>query len=219
MNNLPAYFITLEGGEGVGKTTNTQFIAQQLTAANIPFITTREPGGTKFAEQIRQLLLSEQTEAPSPLTELLLMFAARSQHLDQLIRPNLAAGTWVICDRFTDASYAYQIKGRGQPAAQLNTLETLVHADLQPHLTFLLDMPVQDSSLRVDQRGIQRDRFEQEEFNFFQRVREGYLERATQFPNRFRVIDASQTLPQVQEQLSQHLQPLITRYLQAKQSA
>lgn len=212
----PARFITLEGGEGVGKTTNVNFITAQLDAAGIAWITTREPGGTPLAESIRNLLLAsadETTEAPSHLTELLLMFAGRAQHLDQVIRPALAQGIWVICDRFTDASYAYQGGGRGQSETTLEQLEQLVHGDLQPDLTLLLDMPVEAASVRVDSRGQQRDRFEQEQLDFFQRVRDAYLQRAHQHPLRFRVVDAAQTLPQVQQQVLDYLQPLINAAL------
>ncbi len=210
-----ACFITLEGGEGVGKTTNVNFITAQLDAANIPWIKTREPGGTPLAEAIRNLLLASEAETPCHLTELLLMFAGRAQHLDQVIRPALAQGIWVVCDRFTDASYAYQGGGRGQSEATLALLENLVHQDLQPDLTLLLDMPVEAASKRVDSRGQQRDRFEQEQLAFFQRVREGYLNRAHQHPLRFRVVDASLSLAQVKAQVLGYLQPLLNDALTA----
>jgi len=216
MTKQSAYFITLEGGEGVGKTTNAEFIAAQLDAAAIPWIRTREPGGTPLAEAIRDLLLNKNTDAPSDLTELLLMFAARAQHLDQVIRPALQKGIWVICDRFTDASYAYQGGGRGQSEAKLEQLEALVHSDLQPDLTLLLDMPVEAASLRVDSRGQQRDRFEQEKLDFFQRVRDAYLKRAHQHPLRFRVVDASLSLQEVHKQVQEYLQPLIDDALAAR---
>lgn len=204
-----ARFITLEGGEGVGKTTNVNFITAQLDAAQIPWIKTREPGGTPLAESIRNLLLASNTDAPSDLTELLLMFAGRAQHLDQVIRPALEKGMWVICDRFTDASYAYQGGGRGQSEMTLELLENLVHSNLQPDLTLLLDMSVEKASQRVDNRGQKRDRFEQEQLAFFQRVRDAYLKRAHQHPLRFRVVDASLSLEAVQKQVKEYLQPLI----------
>lgn len=212
-------FITLEGGEGVGKTTNVDFIAAQLDAAAIPWIRTREPGGTPLAEAIRGLLLAKDTDAPSDLTELLLMFAARAQHLDKVIKPALEKGIWVICDRFTDASYAYQGGGRGQSEVTLEALEHLVHNDLQPNLTFLLDMPVEAASKRVDSRGQQRDRFEQEKLEFFQRVRDAYLKRAHQYPLRFRVVDASLSLQAVQKQVKNYLQPLIDETLATRSPA
>ena len=182
MTKSKARFITLEGGEGVGKTTNVNFITAQLDAAGIAWIKTREPGGTPLAEAIRALLLAKEADAPSHLTELLLMFAERAQHLDQVIRPALAKGIWVICDRFTDASYAYQGGGRGQSEATLELLEDLVHSDLQPDLTFLLDMPAAAASQRVDSRGQERDRFEQAQLEFFEQVRQAYLKRAHQHP-------------------------------------
>ena len=219
MTKPAGYFITLEGGEGVGKTTNVEFITAQLDAAAIPWIKTREPGGTPLAEAIRGLLLSKDTDTPSDLTELLLMFAARAQHLDKVIRPALEKGTWVICDRFTDASYAYQGGGRGQSETKLEVLEQLVHSDLQPNLTFLLDMPVEAASLRVDSRGQQRDRFEQEQLDFFQRVRDAYLKRAHQHPLRFRVVDASLNLQAVQKQIKDYLQPLIDEALATRNRA
>lgn len=215
MTKRAARFITLEGGEGVGKTTNVNFITAQLDAAGIPWIKTREPGGTPLAEAIRNLLLASNVDAPSDLAELLLMFAGRAQHLDKVIRPALDKGTWVICDRFTDASYAYQGGGRGQSEITLEILEHLVHKDLQPDLTLLLDMSVEEASKRVDSRGEKRDRFEQEELEFFQRVRDGYLSRAHQHPLRFRVVDASQSLSQVQEQVLEYLQPLLDEGLAA----
>ena len=219
MTKPAGYFITLEGGEGVGKTTNVEFITAQLDAAAIPWIKTREPGGTPLAEAIRGLLLSKDTDTPSDLTELLLMFAARAQHLDKVIRPALEKGTWVICDRFTDASYAYQGGGRGQSETKLEVLEQLVHSDLQPNLTFLLDMPVEAASLRVDSRGQQRDRFEQEQLDFFQRVRDAYSKRAHQHPLRFRVVDASLNLQAVQKQIKDYLQPLIDEALVTRSRA
>ncbi|GLR64281.1 dTMP kinase [Marinospirillum insulare] len=218
MSEQKGRFITLEGGEGVGKTTNINFITAQLDAAAIPWVKTREPGGTPFAEAVRNLLLASDTDAPSHLTELLLMFAGRADHLDKVIRPALAKGIWVICDRFTDASYAYQGGGRGQSETQLALLEKLVHSDLQPDLTLLLDMPVEAASLRVDNRGQQRDRFEQEQLDFFQRVRDAYLQRAHQHPLRFRLVDASLNLEAVKTQVGEYLKPLIDEALATRSS-
>lgn len=204
-------FITLEGIEGVGKSTASQFIQQQLSQAGISFIATREPGGTQLAEDLRKLLLSKTSEAPCELAELLLMFAARAQHLNQVIEPALAAGKWVVCDRFTDATFAYQGGGRGQSLEKLTSLEQLVHPNLQPDLTLLLDMPVEAAFERVEQRG-EKDRFEQEHSDFFNRVRQAYLTRAQEFPARFSLINAGLTLNEVSQQLAAALTPLINSY-------
>lgn len=212
MSDRHGCFITLEGGEGVGKTTNMAFITAQLDKAGISWIKTREPGGTPLAENIRQLLLNTEDEKLCDTTELLLIFAARAQHLQRVILPALQSGVWVVCDRFTDASFAYQGGGRGQSEQTLELLEQLVQNDLQPDLTLLLDMPVELASQRVDQRGAIRDRFEQEHQAFFQRVRDRYLQRALQHPLRFRVVDASLPLLRVQEQLDEYLQPLIENW-------
>lgn len=192
-------FITVEGIEGVGKSTNIGFVANELRRAGHAVIETREPGGTSLGERVRDLLLSPETRI-EPLTELLLMFAARAAHLDEVIRPALRSGKWVVCDRFTDASHAYQGAGRGLPAASIDTLATLVQGDLQPDLTLLLDAPLSISTERQAGR-VQRDRFEQEPGDFFQRVREAYLAIAAADPKRVRVIDASRPLPVVQDEL------------------
>ncbi|MFW2421256.1 MAG: dTMP kinase [Porticoccaceae bacterium] len=197
-------FITLEGGEGVGKSTNLAVVTQWLQQRNIDFIVTREPGGTPLAEQIRQLLLSPREEQVSERAELLLMFAARAQHIATIIEPALAAGRWVLCDRFTDATHAYQGGGRGVSTALINQLQDLVHGELTPDLTLLLDLPVDEGMARAGQRGA-LDRFEQEELSFFNRVRQRYLELAAEQPQRFRVIDASQPLATVGEQINAEL--------------
>lgn len=198
--SAPGRFITLEGGEGVGKSTNLAFVAELLGEAGRPPVLTREPGGTVLAEQIRNLLLQQHDEAWSPMAELLLMFAARAQHLDQVIRPALARGAWVLCDRFTDATYAYQGGGRQLPLAPIETLERLVQQALRPDLTILLDAPVSVGQARVAARaGL--DRFEAEQAAFFERVRAAYLARARAEPTRFLVIDAAQPLEAVQAQL------------------
>ncbi|MDM3872265.1 dTMP kinase [Porticoccus sp. W117] len=201
-------FITLEGTEGVGKTTNMAFIQQWLTDQCIDFVTTREPGGTPLAEDIRHLLLTHRDEAVDETAELLLMFAARSQHIAQVIEPALAAGKWVLCDRFTDATYAYQGGGRGQSTEHIAQLEQLVQGDLRPDLTLLLDLPV-DVGLQRARKRSDPDRFEAERQQFFTRVRDAYLERARQQPKRCQVVDASLPLEQVQGQIDTALQQFI----------
>lgn len=193
-------FITLEGGEGAGKSTCLRFIADHFAARGLPLCQTREPGGTPLAEDIRTLLLQPRDEPVAPDTELLLMFAARAQHLAQVIRPALSRGDWVLCDRFTDATYAYQGAGRGQPAATIAALESLVQGDLRPGLTLLLDLPVAQGLARAAARA-EKDRFEAEQQAFFERVRAAYRARAQADPARFRVIDASRPLPEVQAAL------------------
>jgi dTMP kinase len=189
-------FITLEGGEGAGKTTMMERVAAWLEQSGYRVIETREPGGTELAEKLRDILLDRNNLLLSGKAELLLMFSARAQHLDELIRPALARGDWVLCDRFTDATWAYQGGGRGLPREDIETLETLVHGDLQPDLTLLLDLPVEQGLQRAFRRG-QADRFEQETPEFFQRVRKAYLERAAEAPERFAVIDVSPGVEEV----------------------
>ncbi|MEI6413462.1 MAG: dTMP kinase [Pseudomonadota bacterium] len=194
-------FITLEGLEGAGKSTAAAFVVERLSAAGYPVITTREPGGTQLGESLRALLLARQT-AMTGETELLLMFAARAEHLAQRILPALAAGTWVVCDRFTDASFAYQGGGRGLAPSRVAALETWLQGDLQPDLTFLLDIDPGQGLARARQRGDALDRFESETLPFFERVREAYRQRALGDPGRIRVIDAGGHLAWVQTQLS-----------------
>lgn len=193
-------FITVEGIEGAGKSTAMQFIAQYLRAKNIPLVVTREPGGTLIAEDIRQLLLTPHEEAMAIDTELLLMFASRAQHIANVIRPALTKGQWVLCDRFTDASYAYQGGGRGIAAERIAALEAWVQGELQPNLTLLLDLPAEIGLMRIKDRKTQ-DRIEREQHVFFARVRQAYLARAQHFPQRFKIINAAEDLPQVQAQL------------------
>lgn len=190
-------FITIEGTEGVGKTTNIDFIQAWLLEQNIEFLATREPGGTPLAEQIRQLLLTPSDEKICDTAELLLMFAGRAQHLDQVILPSLDAGKWVVCDRFTDATYAYQGAGRGMDGTLIEHLEHLVQGVLRPDLTLILDIPVEIGLKRASDRSAP-DRFEQEQVEFFERVRQGYLNTAGKDPQRYAVIDASQSLDGVQ---------------------
>jgi dTMP kinase len=200
-------FVTLEGGEGVGKSTNLGFVADRLRAAGLEVVTTREPGGTPLAERIRSLLLDVSAQPMAPLTELLLVFAARAEHLAQVIEPALARGAWVLCDRFTDATYAYQGGGRGMAAQTIGVLESLVHQGLEPDLTLYLDLAPAAAQARLAGRRL--DRFEREERAFFERVRQTYLERARR-ADRFRVIDASRPLDDVQRQLAAVLDEFLT---------
>ncbi len=200
-------FITLEGPEGAGKTTNRQFLAEQLQQAGYQVVLTREPGGTPLAEKIRELLLAGHDEPVAVDTELLLMFAARAQHLQQLILPALQEGKVVLCDRFTDATYAYQGGGRGLAAERIAILENFVQGTLRPDLTLLFDLPVAEGMARAIQRG-RLDRFEQEQQAFFEAVRRTYLQRAAANPERFRVIDAGRSLNEVQQQLLPLLQEI-----------
>lgn len=193
-------FITLEGGEGAGKSTSIAFIRDYFAARGLSLVVTREPGGTPLAEQIRELLLQKREEKVAPDAELLLMFAARAQHVAGLIAPALARGDWVLCDRFTDATYAYQGGGRGQPLLRIAGLEAMVQGDLKPGLTLLLDIPVAQGMARAEARA-EKDRFESEQQEFFERVRAVYRERAAAEPGRFRVIDASRPIPEVQAAL------------------
>jgi len=193
-------FITVEGGEGVGKSTNIAFLEQQLKAHGVDVLVTREPGGSALGEEVRRLLLTVGEVPLDPMAELLLIFAARAQHISTRIEPALAAGHWVLCDRFTDATFAYQCGGRGLDRQLVIKLETLVQGSLRPDYTLLLDAPADTGMARVQARG-ELDRFELEELAFFERVRATYLELAGRSGGRYRVIDASQTLDQVQLQL------------------
>ena len=195
-------FITLEGSEGAGKSTAMQAVQSWAQQAGLDFVITREPGGTPLAEKIRELLLDKNQTSMSDDTELLLMFAARAQHISELIQPSMAAGQWVICDRFTDATYAYQGGGRGIANERIAQLEQWVQGNLRPDLTLLLDLPVEQGLARAGQRG-DLDRFEQEQTAFFERVRAAYLDRAQQFPHQYRIIDASQDIEIVRDQIFQ----------------
>ena len=194
-------FITVEGGEGVGKSTNMAFLESALRAHGIALDVTREPGGTPLAESVRELLLAVRDEGVDASAELLLIFAARAQHLHSRIEPALAAGTWVLCDRFTDATYAYQCGGRGLDAQMVQQLEQMVQSELRPDCTILLDAPVATGLERARDRG-ELDRFEQEDLEFFERVRETYLDLAREGSGRYRVVDASRPLDDVQSELS-----------------
>lgn len=201
-------FITFEGTEGVGKTTNMDFVAQTLSVRGIRLVRTREPGGTPMAERVRAILLDPQSEPIDPEAELLLVFAARAQHLARVIKPALEAGSWVLCDRFTDATYAYQGGGRGLPATRIAALEREVQGVLQPDLTIYLDLPIATGLARIDET--QRDRFEREQLAFFERVRHVYLERAQRHP-RFSTVDAGRPLAEVQASIA----AILTRFIDA----
>ncbi len=194
-------FITVEGGEGVGKTTNINFIQSQLEQKGFEVIVTREPGGTPLAEEIREVLIKNREEPVVSETELLLMFAARAQHLNQKILPAINEGKVVISDRFTDATYAYQSGGREVPAEKVGLLENFVQGDFRPDLTLLLDAPIEVGMQRAIDRG-KLDRFEEEKSEFFHKVRNNYLSRAQAEPKRFKIIDATQRLEAVQADIT-----------------
>lgn len=197
-------FITLEGGEGAGKSSQMERIRHWLAERGHTVICTREPGGTKLSELLRDIVLHGQHPEMSPMTELLLIFAARAQHVDQLIRPHLEAGDTVLCDRFTDASFAYQGGGRGVPTDDILVLERLVQRGLQPDLTLLLDVPVETGLQRAAGRGTE-DRFEGESQKFLERVRAAYLARARRHRERFVLIDATADEASVWDEIEGHL--------------
>ncbi|HCE39838.1 dTMP kinase [Alloalcanivorax profundimaris] len=201
-------FITLEGGEGAGKSSNLEWLAGRLRDAGVAVTVTREPGGTDLAERIRAVLLDPGPEPMADTTELLLVFAARAQHLAARIRPALARGDWVLCDRFMDATWAYQGAGRGLDRAAIAALESLVLEGLNPDRTLLFDVPVAQGMARAGKRS-SPDRIEREAQAFFERVRQCYLERAAAEPERFRVIDAGADLDAVRAQLETHLQEML----------
>ena len=204
----PGKFLTIEGTEGVGKSTNMAFVRAWLEERGIELVVTREPGGTPLAEEIRALLLAKRSEKVDETAELLLVFAARAQHLAQVIKPALARGTWVLSDRFTDATYAYQGGGRGLSLAVIEQLEALVQQQLRPDLTLILDIDVEAGLQRASQRG-ELDRFESETLGFFERVRAAYRQRAEAAPQRYALVDAGQPLPQVQASIARELQRLL----------
>ncbi|SEF98658.1 dTMP kinase [Nitrosomonas ureae] len=200
-------FITLEGIDGAGKSTQLAWIAELLQRAGKRVVVTREPGGTALGEQLRALLL-DRSMAMHAETEALLMFAARREHLDKVILPALAQDQWVLSDRFTDASFAYQSGGRGLDSAKLVILEQWVQNGLQPDLTLYFDVPVDVGQQRVSRGGVV-DRFEQEQADFFLRVRAAYLDRAQRFSDRIKIIDSNRSLPEVKAAVEQILQPLL----------
>lgn len=207
---MSGLFITLEGPEGAGKSTNRDFLAERLRSHGIDVVLTREPGGTPLAERIRELLLVPSDETMAADTELLLMFAARAQHIAGVIRPALARGQVVLCDRFTDATYAYQGGGRGLPVERIAQLEAFVQGELRPDLTLVFDLPVDVGLSRAAARG-RLDRFEQEDRGFFEAVRQTYLQRAAAAPQRYHVLDAAASLVSVQEALEALLPELLER--------
>jgi dTMP kinase len=193
-----ARFITFEGVDGAGKSTGLEWFVAALRQRGVDLLVTREPGGTPLGEQLREILLHQPMHAE---TEAMLMFAARREHVEQVIRPALQRGTWVISDRFSDASFAYQGGGRGVPLAKLEQLEQWVHGDLQPDLTLLFDIPIEVARQRLDNNA-SLDKFEREKGGFFERVRQAYLGRVARMPQRYAVIRAEKSLQEVQQQLS-----------------
>jgi dTMP kinase len=203
-------FITFEGGEGLGKSTQIERAAAWLRTSGREIVVTREPGGTPRAERLRELVLERCAEPMPPACELLLMFAARATHVANLIEPALARGAWVLCDRFTDASHAYQGGGRRVDHAQIDALARIAHPALAPDLTVLLDAPVELGLARAaTRRASPPDRFEAEQLEFFRRVRQTYLERARQEPGRFRVVDAAGTVEEVEAAVRSVIAPLL----------
>lgn len=201
-------FITLEGGEGAGKSTAMTYVEKGLREAGVDLICTREPGGTRLGEQLRETLLAPSEIGIDPLAELLMMFAARAQHLSECIVPALQRGKWVLCDRFTDASYAYQGAGRSLGEAPVSALEELVQGGFRPDLTLLLDVPAEIGLSRARGRGA-LDRFEQEDHAFFERVRQSYLSRARRSSGRYQIIDASAELTEVEAALQSVVKDLL----------
>jgi dTMP kinase len=202
-------FISLEGIEGVGKSTNVAFTADIVRNAGFDVVTTREPGGTRFGEQVREWILHGDHGRLSPEIEVLMMFAARARHLEEVIRPALATGRWVVCDRFTDASYAYQGGGRGASRALLDTLRSEIQQGLEPDLTLLLDAALDIGASRISSRTL--DHFEREQRPFFERVRAAYLALAAEHPGRIKVIDAAQPLERVQHEIGAQVRALVER--------
>jgi len=200
---MSGLFITIEGIECVGKSTNAKFISDLLNKKNIKTHITREPGGTSLGEKIRKILLFEQDDSISPLGELLLLFAAREKHISDVIKPNLEQGKWVISDRFTDASFAYQGFGRGLGFDQVNQLKQIILNNFDPDLTFLLDAPI--DVIKSRRKLNPNDRFESEDRLFFERVRQGYLQLASVFEDRVKIIDATQPIEQVQSEIQSYL--------------
>jgi dTMP kinase len=200
-------FVTLEGGEGAGKSTQLAHLADWLRQRGRDVVVTREPGGTELGERVRDILLHHRG-AMAVETEVLLLFSARAEHLAQVVRPALAAGSIVLCDRFTDATYAYQCGGRGFPAERVASLESWVQQGLQPDLTFLLDVPVEVGMSRAGRRAV-LDRFEREQHAFFERIRAHYLMAAAREPKRFRVIAADRDETEVTRALTAALQQVL----------
>lgn len=204
-------FVTVEGVEGAGKSTQLEYIRDFLEAAGKPVVMTREPGGTPFAESVRELLLAPRPDAVAADAELLLMFAARAAHIEECIRPALSRGNWVVCDRFTDATYAYQGGGRGVSHERIKVLEDFVQQGLHPDMTLMLDAPVDVGLARARSRAGAPDRFEREDIAFFERVRQVYHDRVAAEPNRFVVIDAARSVEDVRVDVEAALARLLER--------
>jgi len=208
---MPNAFVTLEGTEGVGKSTSLAFIEQILSAAGHHVVVTREPGGTQLGEQIRNLILEGNHQYLSAEIEALLMFAARAQHLNEVIRPALADGAWVLCDRFTDSTFAYQGGGRGVSARFLTSLKVAIQGNLEPDLTLLFDAPIEIGIARIAKR--EPDHFERENREFFERVRSAYLNLVARFPDRIKLINADQSITDVQMELRRHIDKLLETHM------
>lgn len=207
---MAGLFITVEGGEGAGKTTQLAFMRDYLERAGQPVVVTREPGGAPLSEEIRGLLLSHRHDGMTLSAETLLMFAARAEHVEKVIRPALTAGYWVLCDRFTDATYAYQGGGRGLALERIAVLEEWAQGELRPHLTLLLDLPVAVGLARAGKRSA-ADRFEREDVAFFERVRAAYLERTFRNPDRYRIVDADRPVEIVRAEVENILAEFLRR--------
>ena len=208
MNIYKGRLITLEGGDGVGKTTHIKLLETYLTEHGVSVLTTREPGGTALGEALRKVLLRDELECGAE-TEMMVLFAARTQHLHAVLRPAIARGQWVLCDRFTDATFAYQGGGRGIEFDRIVRLETFVQEDFQPDLTLLLDLPIEEGLARSAERGKRTDRFEKQNLAFKQRIRQSYLRRQRDNPGRIKCIDASGSVEEIQAILQQHIQKLL----------
>ena len=210
MNKTSGKFITIEGQDGAGKSTNLEVALASLQASNIDVVVTREPGGTPLGEKLRSMVLSSTDQDFGSMAELLLIFAARAQHIEEVIQPALEAGKWVLCDRFTDATFAYQGGGRGLDTNKIIELELLVQGKLQPDLTLLLDVQVEIGEQRAGMRSAP-DRFERQQSEFKARVRQTYLERAEAYPQRFRIVDAGNEIETVKADVSSAINDFVTQ--------
>ena len=198
----------MEGGDGVGKTTHIELLQAFLREQGISVLRTREPGGTALGEALRRVLLRDELECEAE-TEMMVLFAARAQHLHSVLLPAIAMGQWVLCDRFTDATFAYQGGGRGIPFERIARLEIFVQDNFQPDLTLLLDLPVEEGSARANERGGHADRFEKQDFAFKERVRQSYLRRQRDYPDRIQCVDARGSVSDIQKVLQYHVQTLL----------
>lgn len=208
MNTQRGRLITLEGGDGVGKSTHIELLEAYLAEQGISVLTTREPGGTALGEALRDVLLRDELECTAE-TEMMVLFAARTQHLHSVLRPAVARGQWVLCDRFTDATFAYQGGGRGIPFERIAWLEAFVQEDFKPDLTLLLDLPIAEGLVRAAVRGGRADRFEKQDLAFKERIRQSYLRRLSDHPRRIQCVDASGSIDEVQIKLRYHVQTLL----------